>query len=65
MLVIYMGPAPSIRFADTGQVVERWGDPIERPDGAALVARGDFIEFEPEPVRRPVEKQRPAAKRGK
>ena len=49
-LVIYVKGHPEIRFADTGQVAKRLGEPIDRPDADALVERGDFMRFVPEPV---------------
>lgn len=57
MLVILAQGSPALTLP-TGQIAHRGGDPVEVPDrlGRELVARGDWIEFVPEPARKPVEK---------
>lgn len=57
MKVIYMHGHPAVTLPD-GRRVVRHGEPVEVSDklGRELVARGDFIEYVPEPSRRPVEK---------
>lgn len=58
MQVIYCGSHPQVTSpAFTGKA-DLHGDPVTVTDdiGRELVARGDFIEFTPEPVRPPVEK---------
>ena len=59
MRLIYIGGHPAVTcpsLFDGG--AERQGAPVEVKDNEAaraLIARGDFIEFRPEPARKPVQ----------
>jgi len=57
MQLIYVGAHPSVSSHAFAGAAQRHGDPIDvDPDVAeALIARGDFLRFQPEPVRGPVQ----------
>lgn len=60
--LIYVGSHDEVTLAPLpGAVFHREGDPVDVPQNLAdeLVARGDFIEFMPEPAPRPVQKHNP------
>lgn len=63
--LIYVGAPPAVTLAPLpGVVFERHGDPVAVPNHLAeeLTARGDFIEFVPEPPARPVQKSKQKTK---
>lgn len=57
--LIYLGPHTALVSPDFAGRAERHGKPVLVEDGIAeaLIARGDFVLFQPEPARRPVQKK--------
>ena len=55
--VIYIGAHPGVSSHAFAGVAQRHGEPIDVDSDVAeaLIARGDFLRFKPEPVRGPVQ----------